>query len=124
MIDAAIETDTETEDVPVRPTTEAPDVATTRTAMRPAAAIASVSERTDTLAARDVAEANENGIATVDPPDAMPGETTMIARGETATRTTTDAEADETETRMPGSADANASGARRRLPRRGNPRLI
>jgi len=123
MIDAVIETDTETEDAPVRPTTEAPDVARTRTAMRPAAVIASASERIDTLDAIDV-EVTENGIATVHRPGAMPEETTMTVLGETATRMTTDAGADETGTRIPALAAANASGARRPLQRRGNPRLI
>lgn len=128
MIDAvAIETDTETEDVPVPPTTEAPDVARMRTVTRQVAAIASASVKIDTLDARGVVEI-ESGIATADPPDAMPEEMTMIARGEIATRTTTDAEADETEMRMPDLAavnnNSNANVARRHRPRRESLHLI
>lgn len=92
--------------------------------MQPAAAIASVSARIDTLAAKGV-EVTESGIATADPPDATPGEMTMIALAETATRTMTDAEVEETDTmRAHLPLAVNANGARRRRPRRGSPRLI
>lgn len=129
MIDVVVtETDIATADAPVRPTTEALDVATTRTAMLLAAAIASASARTDILDAIDVAIGN--GIATVALPDAMPGETTMITDAETATPMTTDAEADEaTDSNNSNTmtvlwaAAAIANAARHLPPRSGSRRL-
>ena len=129
MIDVVVtETDIATADAPVRPTTEAPDVATTRTAMLLAAATASASARTDTLDAIDVAIGS--GIAIAALPDAMLGETTMITDAETATPMTTDAEADEaTDSNNSNTmtvvwaAAAIANAARHHRPRSGSRRL-